>query len=95
MDIDTDNVTAGSPLVCENCDQSKVSQNSRESVERKPKRDRKRACGGDGFPENGLNKRITSGKNSDAIMLIRDETIVNASSNATQDKRVLSCKLQI
>jgi len=63
MDINNnteDNVTAGSPLVRENCDQLKVSQNTRESVERKPKKNRKRACGGDGSPENGLNKRIIS-----------------------------------
>jgi len=47
------------------------------------KRDKKRASVGDGISENGSNKRITSGKISDAIMSVNEVTPVNASSGVT------------
>jgi len=85
MDIDNNieiNILAGSSLARDNCDPSIVSRNSLGSDEGKPRRDRKRAGDGDSILENDSNKRIMSGKSSDAIKSVNDATSINASSDA-------------
>jgi len=77
--MNTDNsVVAGIPLVRDNCDPSKATQNPSRIDEVKPKRDRKRV-GDDSLPDNGSSKRITPSKCSDEITPAHDETSVNAS----------------